>query len=95
MAHHLQLIWFKCTISTLKGTTLQATIYNYFASLVYNLEPKLGPNYNLKNNQTPPLSTALVKDNKTWGYHLYGNDKYQGLIPKLSQRANIIKKLCL
>ena len=29
----------------------------------------------------------------TWEHHLYGNDDHKGLIPKLSQRANMIRKL--
>ena len=52
--HHLQWIFRKSTISPLKGTILQVTIYNYFASLVYILQPEFGTNNNLQNNQTPP-----------------------------------------
>ena len=42
--HHLQWIFEKSTISSLKSTDLQATINNYFASLAYNLQPEFGPN---------------------------------------------------
>ena len=42
----------KSTISPPKGTNLQATIYNIFASSVYILQPEFGPNNNLQN--TPP-----------------------------------------
>ena len=52
--HHLQWFFKKSTISPSKGTNLQATIYNIFASLVYILQPEFGPNNNLQNNQTPP-----------------------------------------
>ena len=40
-------------------TNLQATIYNNFASLVYIVQPKLGPNINLQCNQTPPKGSPI------------------------------------
>ena len=43
------------SISPPKGTTLQATIYNIFATLVYILQPEFGPNNNLQNNPPPQI----------------------------------------
>ena len=35
----------------------------------------------------------IVNNTMTWKDHLYGNSDHKGLIPKLSQRAGIIRKL--
>ena len=39
------------------------------------------------------LLGVIINNTLTWEHHLYGNEEHRGLIPKLSQRAGIIRKL--
>ena len=44
-------------------------------------------------SQSEGLLGVIINNTMTWENHLFGNDENKGLIPKLSQRANIIWKL--
>ena len=39
------------------------------------------------------LLGLIINNTMTWEHHLYGSEEHRGLIPKLSQRAGIIRKL--
>ena len=49
--------------------------------------------HRVQESESERLLGLIVNNVLTWEHHLYGNEENQGLIPKLSQRANIIKKL--
>ena len=49
--------------------------------------------HRVQESESERLLGLIVNNILTWEHHLYGNEENQGLIPKLSQRANIIKKL--
>ena len=44
-------------------------------------------------SESERLLGLIVNNTLTWEHHLYGNEDHRGLIPKLSQRAGIIRKL--
>ena len=39
------------------------------------------------------LLGVIVNNTMTWEHHLYGNEDHRGLVPKLTQRAGVIRKL--
>ena len=49
--------------------------------------------YKVTESKSERLLGLLINNTMTWESHLYGNREYKGLIPKLSQRANYIRKL--
>ena len=49
--------------------------------------------HKVKESDSERLLGLVVNNSMTWKNHLYGNDETRGLIPKLSQRAGIIRKL--
>ena len=49
--------------------------------------------HTVKESDSERLLGVIVNNTLTWEHHLYGNDEFQGLVPKLSQRANLILKL--
>ena len=49
--------------------------------------------HKVSESQSERLLGLLINNTMMWESHLYGNDEYKGLIPKLSQRANYIWKL--
>ena len=49
--------------------------------------------HRVKETKSERLLGMIVNNTMTWKDHLYGNSDHKGLIPKLSQRAGIIRKL--
>ena len=49
--------------------------------------------HKVNESQSERLLGVIINNTMTWENHLFGNDENKGLIPKLSQRANIIWKL--
>ena len=49
--------------------------------------------HKVQESQSERLLGLIINNTMTWENHLFGNDENKGLIPKLSQRANIIWKL--
>ena len=49
--------------------------------------------HKVKESECERLLGLVVNNSITWKNHLYGNKENKGLIPKLSQRAGIIRKL--
>ena len=49
--------------------------------------------HKVSESKSEMLLGLLINNTMTWESHLYGNNEYKGLIPKLSQRANYIWKL--
>ena len=47
----------------------------------------------VKESESERLLGLIVNNTMTWEHHLYGNEDYKGLIPKLSQRAKLIQRL--
>ena len=47
----------------------------------------------VKESESERLLGVIVNNVMTWEHHLYGNEEHKGLIPELSQRDNIIRKL--
>ena len=43
--------------------------------------------------QSEKLLGLIINNTMTWTHHMHGNEEHKGLIPKLSQRAGIIRKL--
>ena len=50
-------------------------------------------NISVTESESERLLGLIVNNTMTWEHQLYGNDEHRGLIPKLSQRANLIWKL--
>ena len=48
--------------------------------------------HEVQENEIERLLGLIVNNVLTREHHLYGNEEHKGLIPKLSQRANIIFK---
>ena len=49
--------------------------------------------HEVKESDSERLLGLIINNTLTWKDHLYGNAENKGLIPKLSQRASIIRKL--
>ena len=51
--------------------------------------------HRVTGSQSERLLGLVINNTMTWQNHLYGNHEHKGLIPKLSRRANYIRKLRL
>ena len=51
--------------------------------------------HRVTESQSERLLGIVINNTMTWENHLYGNQENKGLIPKLSQRANYIKRLAI
>ena len=51
--------------------------------------------HEVQESESERLLGLNVNNVLTWEHHLYGNKEHKGLIPKLSQRANIIFKFII
>ena len=49
--------------------------------------------HNVEESQSERLLGIIINNSLTWHNHLYGNEEHKGLIPKLSQRAGLVRKL--
>ena len=49
--------------------------------------------HQVEESQSERLLGIIVNNSLTWYNHLHGNVEHQGLIPKLSQRAGLVRKL--
>ena len=49
--------------------------------------------HEVTESESERLLGLIVNNTMTWQHHLLGNEEHKGLIPKLTQRANIIRKL--
>ena len=49
--------------------------------------------HKVTESRSERLLGVVINNTMTWQNHLFGNDENNGLIPKLSQRANIVWKL--
>ena len=43
--------------------------------------------------ESEKLLGVIINNTLTWTHHLHGNEEHKGLIPKLSQRAGLVRKL--
>ena len=51
--------------------------------------------HRVTESQSERLLGIIINNTMTWENHLYGNQENKGLIPKLSQRANYIRRLSI
>jgi hypothetical protein len=61
-----------------------------------NQEPKIQitvAGHDVEETQSERLLGIVINNSMTWQNHLYGDEQNKGLIPKLSQRAGIVRKL--
>ena len=49
----------------------------------------------VEESQSERLLGLIVNNSLTWHHHLYGNEEHLGLLPKLSQRAGLVRKLSM
>ena len=49
--------------------------------------------HNVTKTSSERLLGLIVNNTLTWEHHLHGNEDHRGLVPKLAQRAGIIRKL--
>ena len=49
--------------------------------------------HQVEESQSERLLGLVVNNTMTWYNHLHGNDEHKGLIPKLCQRAGLVRKL--
>ena len=49
--------------------------------------------HKVEESQSERLLGLIVNNTMTWHNHLHGNDEHKGLIPKLCQRAGLVRKL--
>ena len=49
----------------------------------------------VEESQSERLLGLIVNNTLTWHHHLYGNEEHMGLLPKLSQRAGLVRKLSM
>ena len=47
----------------------------------------------VEETQSEKLLGIIINNTMTWANHLHGNDEHKGLLPKLTQRAGLIRKL--
>ena len=70
-------------IGTKELITSKLTAVNKSISIVVD-------GHEVQESESERLLGLNVNNVLTWEHHLYGNKEHKGLIPKLSQRANII-----
>ena len=51
--------------------------------------------HKVTESQSERLLGIVINNTMTWENHLYGNQENKGLIPKLSQRANYLRRLAI